>query len=217
MDSKGSTVCLQCLFIIFLFQLCHLSITFLPRCKPHYCFKEISAWSESYSVMSDSLWPHGCSLWNSPGGVGGPSLLQMIFPALESNPGLLHCRWIFTSWAIDNVKKDPCLWCFNSWSSLWRKCSFAGYLESLLAPLLWVSNEMSYLRAFLSLLCKTDILVPLMFKLLMQSYLFCITVRNLHFYFFIIFLFPLNLHEWRNSAFLFTLVSPIHVWYTNTY
>ena len=92
-------------------------------------------------------------------------------------------------------KKYPCLWCFNSCSSLWWKCSFARYLESLLAPLLWVSNEMSYLRAFLSPLCKTDMLVPLMFKLLMQSYLFCITVTNLYFYFFIILLFPFNLHE----------------------
>ena len=76
-------------------------------------------------------------------------------------------------------KKYPCLWCFNSCSTLWRKCSFARYLESLLAPLLWVSNEMSYLRAFLSPLCETDMLVPLMFKLLMQSYLFCITVTNI--------------------------------------
>ena len=40
--------------------------------------------SESCSVMSNSLWPHGLySPWNSPGqnnGVGNPSLLQGIFP-----------------------------------------------------------------------------------------------------------------------------------------
>ena len=42
MDSKGSTVCLQCLFITFLFHLCHLSVTFLPSCKPHYCFEDIN-------------------------------------------------------------------------------------------------------------------------------------------------------------------------------
>ena len=40
--------------------------------------------SESRSVVSDSLWPHGIySLWNSPGqntGVGSLSLLQRIFP-----------------------------------------------------------------------------------------------------------------------------------------
>ena len=54
--------------------------------------------SESCSVVSNSLWPHGLySPWNSPGqntGVGSLSLLQGIFPTQESNPGLLHCRWI---------------------------------------------------------------------------------------------------------------------------
>ena len=54
--------------------------------------------SESGSVVSDSLWPQGpYSPWNSPGqntGVGSISLLQGIFPTQESNPGLLHCRWI---------------------------------------------------------------------------------------------------------------------------
>ena len=54
--------------------------------------------SESRSVMSDSLRPHGLySLWNSPGqnpGVGSLSLLQRIFPTQESNRGLLHCRGI---------------------------------------------------------------------------------------------------------------------------
>ena len=54
--------------------------------------------SESRSVMSDSLWPHGlCSPRNSPGQnteVGSLSLLQGIFPTQGSNPGLLHCRRI---------------------------------------------------------------------------------------------------------------------------
>ena len=48
--------------------------------------------------MSDSLQPHELySPWNSLGqntGVGSLSLLQGIFPAQESNWGLLHCRWI---------------------------------------------------------------------------------------------------------------------------
>ena len=38
--------------------------------------------------------------WNSPGknsGVGSHSLLQGIFPTQGSNPGLLHCRRLFTS------------------------------------------------------------------------------------------------------------------------
>ena len=54
--------------------------------------------SESRSVLSDSLWPHGLySPWNSLGpntGVGSLSLLQGIFPTQESNPGLPHCGQI---------------------------------------------------------------------------------------------------------------------------
>ena len=54
--------------------------------------------SESRSVVSDSLWPHGLySPWNSPGqhtGVGTLSLLQGIFPTQGSNPGLPYCRQI---------------------------------------------------------------------------------------------------------------------------
>ena len=54
--------------------------------------------SESCSVVSSSLPPHGLySPWNSLGhytGVGCLSLLQRIFPAQESNWGLLHCRQI---------------------------------------------------------------------------------------------------------------------------
>ena len=57
----------------------------------------------SHSAASSSLRPHGlwpsrllCP-WASPGkntGVGCPALLQGIFPAQGSNPGLPHCRWI---------------------------------------------------------------------------------------------------------------------------
>ena len=54
--------------------------------------------SESRSVMSDSLQPHGLySPWNSPGqntGVGSLSLLQEFFPTQGLNSGLSHCRWI---------------------------------------------------------------------------------------------------------------------------
>ena len=54
--------------------------------------------SESHSVMSDSLWPHGqCSPWNSPGqntGVGSLFLLQGIFPTQGPNPGLPQCMCI---------------------------------------------------------------------------------------------------------------------------
>ena len=55
--------------------------------------------SESRSIVSDSLQPHGLySPWDSPGqntGVGSLSLLQGIFPTQGSNPGLPHCRRIF--------------------------------------------------------------------------------------------------------------------------
>ena len=54
--------------------------------------------SESCSVVSDSLQPHGLySPWNSLGqniGVGSLSILQWIFPTQELNWGLLHCRQI---------------------------------------------------------------------------------------------------------------------------
>ena len=54
--------------------------------------------SESCSVMSNSLEPHGLySPWNSPGQntrVGSFSLLQGIFPTQGSNQGLVHCKLI---------------------------------------------------------------------------------------------------------------------------
>ena len=54
--------------------------------------------SESHSVVSDSLWPHGLySPWRSPGqntGGGSLSILQGIFPTQGLNPGLSHCWWI---------------------------------------------------------------------------------------------------------------------------
>ena len=53
--------------------------------------------SESRSVVSDSLRPHGLSLWHSPvlnTGVGSLSLLQRIFLTEGSDPGLPHCTLI---------------------------------------------------------------------------------------------------------------------------
>ena len=58
--------------------------------------------SESYSIVSDFLRPHGYSLCNSPGqnpGVGSLSLLLWIFPTQESNQGLLCCRGFSSNWA----------------------------------------------------------------------------------------------------------------------
>ena len=63
----------------------------VSRCK-------LTCESESRSVVSDSMQPHGLhSSWNSPGqntGVGGRSLLQGIFLIKGSNLGLPHCRGI---------------------------------------------------------------------------------------------------------------------------
>ena len=57
-----------------------------------------SSESESCSVVSNSLWPHGLySPWNSIDqntGIGNLSLLQRIFPTQGSNPGFPHCRQI---------------------------------------------------------------------------------------------------------------------------
>ena len=59
--------------------------------------------SESCSVMSNSLWPHGLySPWNSPGqntGVGSLSLLQGIFPTQRLKPVSHIVGRFFTSWA----------------------------------------------------------------------------------------------------------------------
>ena len=58
--------------------------------------------SESCSVVSDSLQPHGLyGPWNSLGqntGVGSLSFLQGIFPTQGLNPGLPHCRQILNHW-----------------------------------------------------------------------------------------------------------------------
>ena len=71
--------------------------------------------SESHSVVSDSLRPHGpYSPWNSPGqntGVGSLSLLQGIFPTQGSNPGLLHCRQILHQLSYQGSLLQLVLWC----------------------------------------------------------------------------------------------------------
>ena len=69
-----------------------------PGSSAHGIFQARILESESHSVVSYSLWPHGLySLWNSLGqntGVGSLSLLQGIFPTQGLNPGLSHCRHI---------------------------------------------------------------------------------------------------------------------------
>ena len=65
--------------------------------------------SESHSVVSESLRPHGLhSPLNSPGqdtGVGSLSLLQGIFPTQELNRSLLHCRQILHQLSYQLVKR----------------------------------------------------------------------------------------------------------------
>ena len=74
-----------------------------------YIFKWLESESQSGSVMSDSLRPHGLySPWNSLDqntGVGSLSLLQGIFPTQGLNPGLPHCRRFFTSWATRETRE----------------------------------------------------------------------------------------------------------------
>ena len=73
------------------------SMVSLKIWKAYVCINDFIP-SESHSVGSDSLLPHGLySPWNSLGqntGVGSRSLLQGIFPTQGSNPGLPICRWI---------------------------------------------------------------------------------------------------------------------------
>ena len=76
-------------------------------------------WSESHSVMSDSLWPCGLySPWNSPGqntGVGSLSLLQGILPIQGLNPGLPHCRQILCQLSHHGSQKK------RSWGHIWPR------------------------------------------------------------------------------------------------
>ena len=88
--------------------------------------------SESHSVVSDFLWPHGLyNPWNSPGqntGVGNLSLLQGIFPTQGSNPGLPHCRWIL--YQLSHKRKPQEDFAFNQDS-----CTVASLPE-------WVSAQL---------------------------------------------------------------------------
>ena len=65
---------------------------------------ELTEWvSESHSVVSDSLWPHGLyNPWNSPGqnsGVDNFSLIQGIFPTRDQTQASYIAGRFSTSWA----------------------------------------------------------------------------------------------------------------------
>ena len=85
-----------CKHVCFLFDIC--SLQHINALKIFAFWWGIRHQSESRSVVSDSLRPHGqYSPRNSPGqntGLGSLYLLQKIFSTQGSNPGLLHCRQI---------------------------------------------------------------------------------------------------------------------------
>ena len=93
-DNETLPVTLGALSKPFSISMCFPSVLFIC------IYLNMNELSESHSVFSDSLWPHGLyspSPWNSPGqntGVGSLSLLQGIFTTQGSNPGLPHCRCI---------------------------------------------------------------------------------------------------------------------------
>ena len=96
---------------------------------------QIHLQSESHSVVSDSLRPHGLhSPGNSPGqntGVGSLSLLQGTFPTQGLNSGLLHCRQILyqLSHRGSSKVKGELLIIMPGQKSKWRL--FPGHLVTL--------------------------------------------------------------------------------------
>ena len=118
--------------------------------------------SESRSVVSNSLRPHGLYRpWNFPGqntGVGSLSLLQGIFPTQGLNPGLPHCRQIL--YQISHQASPRILgWVaypFSSRSSQPRNrtgvsCTAGGFLTN------WAMREaLTQYRLFINICWKND-------------------------------------------------------------
>ena len=149
--------------VLFFFNLFHVALVSQPGIRPavtalegqnlnHWTIREVlwyQFWpgagpkkseSESHSVVSDSLRPHGLySPWNSPGqntGVGSLSLLQGIFPTQGWNPGLAHCRRILYQLSHNGSPKwgssDCRIWDIDRVVLQGQKGELLG---SLLAPL----------------------------------------------------------------------------------
>ena len=75
------------------------------RCRVFYCWAlESWEWSESRSVVSDSLWPHGLySPWNSPGqntGVGSQSFSRGSSQPRDWTQVACIAGRFFTVWAV---------------------------------------------------------------------------------------------------------------------
>jgi len=79
--------------------------------------------SESHSIVSDSLRPHGLySPWNSPGqntGMGSHSRLQGIFPTWDQTQVSHTAGGLFTSWATreNSCKYNVKYYVSNFWCS----------------------------------------------------------------------------------------------------
>ena len=94
--------------------------------------------SESHSVVSDSLRPHGLfGPWSPPGqntGVGNHSLLQGLFPTQKSNWGLLHWRYILHQFTYQGSL------CFYTLKIHYQKNMFnLIYIASKLIKYLWIN------------------------------------------------------------------------------
>ena len=91
----------------------------------------------SHSVVSDSLWLLGLSSLgssvpeDSPGKnteVGCHALVQGIFSTQGSNPGLLHCRQIFTIWTTKWVKSLSRVWLLATpWTAAYQAFLSMGF------------------------------------------------------------------------------------------
>ena len=85
---------------------------------------KVKSESESCSVMSDSLRPHGLySPRNSPGqntGVDSCCLLQGIFPTQGLNPGLPHCRQIL--YQLSHQRSLVYIWGLTE-----KRCTLKGF------------------------------------------------------------------------------------------
>ena len=98
-------------------------------------------WSESHSVVSNSLRTHGLySPLDSLGqntGVGSLSLLQGIFPTQGLNPSLPHCRWI-----LYQVLRNTFFFFFGAHRKLW--CNHSSPSERSRLPTMNLIKEGFY-------------------------------------------------------------------------